>query len=56
MTAAAHALEGSDPTTTRRERRIACVQRLLHRGVPLRTLEALLPGWEEEIGAVLDPS
>lgn len=36
------------------ERREMVVRRLLERGMPLRALEALLPGWEEVIARVLE--
>ena len=41
-------------TAPQSERRRDLVRRLVDRGVPTRTLEALLPGWEVEIAAVLD--
>lgn len=36
------------------ERREMVVRRLLERGMPMRALEALLPGWEEVIARVLE--
>lgn len=36
-------------------RREEVVRRLLDRGMPLRALEALLPGWEDAIAAATAP-
>ena len=36
------------------ERRIEVVRRLMAEGVPVRALEALFPGWEFAIYAVLE--
>lgn len=36
------------------QRRETVVKRLLERGMPLRALEALLPGWEDVIARVLE--
>jgi hypothetical protein len=45
-----------DPPTSVTARRVAVARRLIARGIPTHTLEALLPGWEEEIRlAGLDP-
>lgn len=40
---------GDGPVETTEERRVELVRRLLERGVPVRALEALLPGWERAI-------
>ena len=39
---------------TRWDRRVDLVRRLMSRGLPMRTLEVLLPGWEQEIAAVVE--
>ncbi|MGH3440750.1 MAG: hypothetical protein ACRDUY_01645 [Nitriliruptorales bacterium] len=35
-------------------RRVEVVRRLVAQGMPLRAIEALLPGWEEAIATVLE--
>ena len=39
---------------SRWDRRVDLVKRLMARGLPMRTLEVLLPGWEQEIAAVVE--
>ena len=36
------------------DRRLDVVRRLLDSGMPLRALEALLPGWEDAVAIVLE--
>jgi hypothetical protein len=48
---------GADPHADDPEsamRRLKVVIRLLEEGMPVRALEALLPGWELEIAAALE--
>lgn len=55
MTQTVQGLDGAVAASDEHSRRLELVQQLLDRGVPVRALEALLPGWEQAIEAAVYP-